>query len=225
MILRGIPITTTTCISIALLVMTGTGCDQSAETDSAVETEVIEDMEYEDVVSSESAGSADSEGASNENLADSEDTETNENLADSEEGVKDVTEATIDDSLMEPDVSDERIDTIDAEEVDTIQDSQQEEDDEDTETTTSEDGQVENDAEEVEEAPVTWSQLESALKADCAPCHFGGYAALFTASFVEFKWDKLIKEINIGEMPPVGEASPSLIPMIENWAENGFLGD
>ena len=73
-----------------------------------------------------------------------------------------------------------------------------------------------------EETALLWSELESALQADCAPCHFGGSQDLFTAGYVTANYDYMIQRIANGEMPLFGSASPDLIPTIEAWVDGGF---
>ena len=69
---------------------------------------------------------------------------------------------------------------------------------------------------------VTWSELETALQADCAPCHFGGYAAPFNKTYAMDNTQYMITRIENGTMPPSGVVSPDLVGLIQGWEDGGF---
>ena len=69
---------------------------------------------------------------------------------------------------------------------------------------------------------VTWSELETALQADCSPCHFGGYAAPFNNAYALENTQYMITRIENGTMPPSGVVSPDLVGLIQGWEDGGF---
>ena len=78
-------------------------------------------------------------------------------------------------------------------------------------------------AEEGGEEAMTWTMLEGALEADCAPCHFGGYSAPFTKAYALENAAYMIQRIEDGTMPLGGvPASPDLIPAIQAWMDGGY---
>jgi hypothetical protein len=70
---------------------------------------------------------------------------------------------------------------------------------------------------------VTWSELNTALEADCSPCHFGGYAEPFDNEYALWNTQHMITRIDDNEMPPSGDPSPELVEMIQSWEDGGFL--